>query len=314
MAATTIVHSVGVNLTTDALFRAWGSPISAAIATAGWTQTADTGQVNWTTVTVPTAGTTPAAIYEVWRLADALQATDPVFLKIMYGRSASSGPYLRVIAGTASDGAGTITSAANTNVSVTATTDVFDGNNTLGSAVACKSYVNGDGSSLVLLLSPNQSSAPLIGGLMVLERRRAPDGTAAAGGFILAVMPGSQGVTAPKFQTVFTNNLYAQPNPSTAKGYALTGRQAASSLDSAVRSNVVPLYPVVTGAYPELGCPSKYMLAAYRFDVPLGQTVQATHYGATQTFMSVGGLWLGVSSVFWDLAGLDRVIPLIRID
>ena len=67
----------------NANFRAWGSAISAALAAMGWTQTADTGQVNWSTVTVPAAG---AYVYEIWQPADAFQ-TGPTqyFLKLEYG-------------------------------------------------------------------------------------------------------------------------------------------------------------------------------------------------------------------------------------
>lgn len=313
MAATTITHSTGVNLTTDVAFRAWGSAISAAITTAGWTQTADTGQVNWTTITVPTAGTAPATIYEVWRLADTLQATDPVFIKVMYSRSTSSGPAMRVIAGTASDGAGTITSAANTNTSVTTTFDVFDSGN-IGSATSCKSYVNGDGSSLILFLSPNQNSGAVNGGLFALERRRSSSGAAAAGGFTVQFVPGNaQSSGGPKYQCVYTNNFYAQPASSSTRGFVPSGRQATSSSDNGVKQNVVPVYPVLTGAYPELGAPSKYLLAAYRADVPLGQTFTLTHYGSTQTFMSTGSGWLtAASTTFGD--AFERFVPMVRID
>lgn len=314
MSATTITHSAGISLTTDVAFRAWGSSFAAGIAAAGWTQTADTGQVNWTTVTVPTAGTAPATVYEVWRLADTLQATDPVFIKIMYSRSTASGPAMRIIAGTASDGAGTITSAANTNTSVTTTVDVFEASATTASTTSCKSYVNGDGSSLVMLLSPNQNSTPVNGGLFILERKRASDGSAAAGGFVIMAISGNAGTTSPKFQCVYTNNLYAQPAASATRGFALVGRQAASSSDNGVKSNVVPAYPVTTGVYPELGAPSKYVLAVYRADVPLGQTFTVTHYGSTQTFMSVGPGWLTATSTVFDNGALERVVPAVRID
>lgn len=43
--------------TTLALFKAWGSPVSAALASFGWVQTNDTGQVQWTAVAVTITGT-----------------------------------------------------------------------------------------------------------------------------------------------------------------------------------------------------------------------------------------------------------------
>ena len=39
-------------------FRSWGSTISTQIAAMGMVQTADTGQINWTTVGTPAAAAT----------------------------------------------------------------------------------------------------------------------------------------------------------------------------------------------------------------------------------------------------------------
>lgn len=100
---------------TDGDFRLWGSLISARMAQVGWVQTADTGQVDWATATKPATGNV-FPHYEMWRFADALQATAPVFIKVEYGSiGGSSRPALRYTVGTATNGAGAfvgITSAA----------------------------------------------------------------------------------------------------------------------------------------------------------------------------------------------------------
>jgi hypothetical protein len=99
---------------TDTNFRAWGSWISTELAAMGWVQTADTGQINWTTVTHPTVANT-AQGYEIWRMADTLQATAPVVIKLEYGGGAAAAdPSVWITAGTASNGAGTLTGAATT--------------------------------------------------------------------------------------------------------------------------------------------------------------------------------------------------------
>lgn len=101
----------------DASFRSWGSAISAALATIGLVQTADTGQINWTTVTRPTANNA-AQGYEIWRFDDTLQATRPVYLKIEYGAGGASvagaAPGLFLTVGSGTNGAGTITGYAYT--------------------------------------------------------------------------------------------------------------------------------------------------------------------------------------------------------
>src|SRR6186997_665737 len=93
----------------DANFRVWGAYISSKLLAGGMVQTADTGQINWTTVLTPTGINTYAG-YEIWRFADALQASAPVYFKIEYGEGSNvDGPAVRVKFGTGSDGAGNLT-------------------------------------------------------------------------------------------------------------------------------------------------------------------------------------------------------------
>jgi len=92
--------------TNDADFRAWGSDLSASFSDVGLIQTADTGQIDWVTVTRPGAST--AAGYEIWRYTDS-----SVYLKIEYGSSgfSSAAPSVWLTVGTGSNGAGTLTGA-----------------------------------------------------------------------------------------------------------------------------------------------------------------------------------------------------------
>jgi hypothetical protein len=85
-----------------------------ALGDVGLVQTADTGQINTATVALPGAGYT-AAGYTIWRFADALQATAPVFLKIEFGTGASvDRPAIWVTTGNASSGTGTLTGTTTT--------------------------------------------------------------------------------------------------------------------------------------------------------------------------------------------------------
>src|SRR4051812_43985318 len=70
----------------DALFRSWGSGLSAQFAAMGLVKTADTGQIDWSTITTPVASSQKMG-YEIWRFNDALQATKPVFIRIDFGSS-----------------------------------------------------------------------------------------------------------------------------------------------------------------------------------------------------------------------------------
>jgi hypothetical protein len=95
----------------DADFRGWGADLSAKLAAVGLVKTADTGQINWTTVTRP--GVNTYAGYEIWRYPDS-----SIFMKWEFGTgSGAASPGVRVQVGTGSNGAGTLTgtlSAANT--------------------------------------------------------------------------------------------------------------------------------------------------------------------------------------------------------
>lgn len=99
-----------IPVATDAWFRRfkdWSDFLTAA----GFPQTSDTGQVDWTTVTAP-ATATYAPQYEIRRFDDAAQATAPIFMKLMYGYgtvAAWQNPAISWQFGTGSDGAGNLT-------------------------------------------------------------------------------------------------------------------------------------------------------------------------------------------------------------
>lgn len=104
---TTLQTKTPVDHRTDADFRAWGSEFSGALGAIGLTQAADTGQVNWTTVTRPASAGDGG--YEIWRYNDTAQASAPIFLKFFYGTRATSAPRVGIQIGTGSDGAGNLT-------------------------------------------------------------------------------------------------------------------------------------------------------------------------------------------------------------
>lgn len=91
----------------DAGFRAWGLELSTELD-AFLPKTADTGQINWSTVTRPATNT--AAGYEIRRFNDSLQATAPIFIKLEYGTFNSAMiPSIWLTVGTGTNGAGTLT-------------------------------------------------------------------------------------------------------------------------------------------------------------------------------------------------------------
>lgn len=137
---TTVTWSSGNSHTSDAEFRAWGSELSAKLAAVGLIQTADTGQINWTTVTRP--GVSTDAGYEIWRFDDSMQSTAPIFLKFFYGTgSTASVPRIRVDVGTASDGAGGLSGVGSGDIHVCNGYNTASGNSTASPSYLC--YADG---------------------------------------------------------------------------------------------------------------------------------------------------------------------------
>lgn len=94
---------------TDANFRLWGSGMKTALAAVGLVQTADTGQIDWTTVVAPVATQTVKG-YEIWRFNDSLQSTVPIYIKIEYGSGTGAAiPQIKYSVGSGTDGAGNLT-------------------------------------------------------------------------------------------------------------------------------------------------------------------------------------------------------------
>lgn len=109
----TAFYSTPVEHSSDATFRTWGLALSTAIGSVGMVQTADTGQIDWTTVTRPAINT--AAGYEIWRFDDTQQGAAPIFIKLEFGTgTVATYPQMWATAGTGTDGAGNITGVGTT--------------------------------------------------------------------------------------------------------------------------------------------------------------------------------------------------------
>lgn len=105
---TTHVFTGPIDHSSDAGFRAWIIELAGAFAAVGLVQTADTGQINTSTVNKPSAGNN--AGYQIWRFADS-----SLYLKFSYGTAnATSAPTIWVTVGQGSNGSGTLTGTLST--------------------------------------------------------------------------------------------------------------------------------------------------------------------------------------------------------
>jgi hypothetical protein len=283
----TAAWASGNEHSTDALFRVWGSELSAKFAAVGLVQTADTGQINWATATRAANSSSFAtgnAGYEIWRFNDSVQAAAPIYMKVLYGTGLSGAPRIGIEVGTGSDGAGTLTGIGSGQViganSVRAITD--------GTASSCKSlmcHTEGffglfwkDGSSpygaYFLCRTCDASGAPTGVGYLAWSWAISPGGTGGDGGNGRLVR-----FAAPP-TVLFTRVNSASTFPITFIPGGLT--TGATQADGTKQTYLC------FGSFPEM-LPICGLCAMRSVEAPAYSTFQSKHVGLdTRTFISLG--------------------------
>jgi len=156
-------------------FREIGLGLSTQL-TAMLTKVTTSVDINWSTLPLPTGGTFATNI-EVYRLADSLQTTYPLFFKFEYGNSIYNKLSIRL----------TIGKSCNTTTGVISgilfpATEVLSGLG--GSSTPQTCYIsNGTGSSLSYALAPLLDNA---GGALFIERAYNSNGTLNGDGLIVS--------------------------------------------------------------------------------------------------------------------------------
>lgn len=167
-----VISSLTPDNQSNAGFRAYGLGISTALQSL-LTLVAQTGQINWSTVTAPSSNGDIRG-FEVYRFNDTLQATAPIFIKVEYGSTTiqRERPVLKMTVGKSVNGSGTIG-----DVLLPATEVIQAGN--IPNAVPSNCYFgNGDGSCLVISLWPTEAAFQTQGSYLALERSRDVSGAA----------------------------------------------------------------------------------------------------------------------------------------
>jgi hypothetical protein len=253
-------------LDSDAAFRTWGSTISAALATLGLVQTSDTGQINWTTVSHPSAG--QIAGYEMWRFADSLQATAPVFIKIEYGTGVPADrPSVWTTVGTGVDGAGTLTGQVSNRLRTAATSSKAAG-------VVLPMYVGGNAGELSLAYNIDVATTSC-GAFFAVERTKDATGTPTADGVLLSTID-SAGVGATS-QCILPSGTVP-----TAQGWAGIPPALWARSASGANAGVCPLFiPILAQWF------YSRILLTGGGDFLAGGTFTATVFGGTHTYMAL---------------------------
>jgi len=167
----------------DTGFRAWVAICENMLTASGLVRASDAGQINSATVSRPGAVNT-AAGYSIWRFADPLQATAPVFLKVEYGTGTSvtsAGTFLTI--GRGADGAGNITDVLMARAQVA---------NNGPEATTLREFmaVHNNWGAALIVGSAGGTSNSLLGFGFAIQRTCESDGTPSADG-LMVHLPGT---------------------------------------------------------------------------------------------------------------------------
>jgi hypothetical protein len=255
-------------------FKNWAKAISDALTSMGWATTSDTGQVNWSTVTVPGSG---VFVYEVWKPTDALQTgSTQFFMKVKYGTGSGSpaGPRLQFQLGTGTDGAGNLTGFTTTNIEVTQTNATGQ-----GSVATYDCYFSGDTDRFSCMMWRSFAAAPTH--LTCIERTRNTDGTNSSDG--VNQYHGTNTAATCQQTIVFSVGLCNHPVFNNNR-YCMAYDQGNDTLTGAFNNNV-PVFPVFP-LYGKVGNPSTTLAFIRAADVAEGCIFTTTLYGATRTYIA----------------------------
>lgn len=296
---TTNSYSTVWSHTNDAEFRAWGSALSAALAAVGLTQTADSGQINWLTVSRP--GTNTAAGYEIWRFNDALQATAPIYIKVEYGTGGSTTrPQIWITVGTGTNGAGTITGQSSTRSTCMRDSAIDSPNVTPYPTYVCYNATEGFLGVGIKMGSAGVSTWGA-GFFAIARSVNQDDGDTNGNACVVYTGSSTTGVGAPTAQSIRFANVAATYSASTA--FCIVPANQTTSLVGA--DNQAYLHFMVD---PQV-LAVKQLCTIVANEVPLGNTFTATLIADPKTYISLGqngppGNSTGASSTTWTIAML----------
>lgn len=258
------------NLTSDSAFRAYHKDVSDTIKDAGASLTADTGQINFTTVTRPASGA--FAGYEIFKLdTDTKFADLGLYIKLEYGLGDFSGPAFAFSAGTGTDGAGNLTG-------VVSTRQTFI--NSVAGSTGTVRATTGDGRFCVVphVWSAARTNA---GGnyLFLVERLRDDAGALTDDGFYVLMM----GPKNPAFN--FHCEVVTPSNSVSLTSDKLSAWPRNASGISGDDTYLASIFPVVK--HKALAAISSALLY-YQTDFTTGTTFSVSRFGTNRTYLPLG--------------------------
>lgn len=251
---------------TDALWRAWIQFIhDTFITTGGWVDPGDTGQMVIATSSHPTLANTFVG-FRMYRMADALQATSPVFVRVdFYSGAAANTPQIVINFGTGTNGTGTLTGAFGNQMVVTC----FSNNTN-----ATHSYSSASTNRIALLMFVAAANT-----LMIMSIERTKDATGADTGAGLLCTWGN-GLASVGALQISAYQVPGGSSPPVEVGLnVVLSNQSGSSVFGGDVGVGVPLHFKSTAVQPGLGT-----VVVNSADFIAEATPTFTFYGATHVY------------------------------
>lgn len=288
------------DVSSTANFDAMGTAIHNAIAAMGWTQTSDTGQVNWgSNPAYPSAGN---SVYEIWQPADALQTGSTKFyMRVDYADITNIGAFSLVITlCTSTNGAGV--PAGSWTRPVNFGGQDFSGSSNQGTATS-DCYFSGDVDRCGMLLW--RSFGGRIGGGFTIERTKNVDGTNSSDGVCIYTFGygeySSNAATLPA--SFISGNNHSSMNtfqqvllftaPGTSQPFA-SGQNAFFNIDdgntgATLFNGSIAMTPIFPN-YGKIGNPNTTLGYIRQNDVGEAVFFSTTLYGATRAYIATSNL------------------------
>lgn len=274
--------------TSNLEFQTWGSAISNGFTLCGWTKVTSIGEIDWATVPTPATASLVSG-FEIWKMADALQSTAPVAVKIEYGsQSSNTAPQIWIQVGSNNSG------NALTGV-LSLRQNVYPASN---STISVPSFVCGNTNRILFGLFTSAATNSCAFGI-----ERTHDATGA---------DTSEGVLA---CALYANYIWYQQYWNCQTGPCVVGTTAlafmpppgagAAGGSTGATTTVYPIY-FYKGIYTY---PSLNFLVAFQSNVTNGSLLSFTYYGGTHTYLPIHTLSVNTSAA---ALGAPNVALLLR--
>lgn len=284
---TTSTTLTPIDHTSTTGLRAWGSEFSAQLAAVGLVQTADTGQINWTTATYSATGSNVAG-YEIWRFVDST-----IYMKFEYGTGANGAGYPSIwcTVGSGSNGSGTITGGS----SVSARSIVACGSIPSSTLTSFPSYYSRTAGHFALLWKAGITGTTA-GAFLVIGKTVDGTGATTTTGYGFISANGSTTLPA-----IICGRLIATASVTVANAKFCTAiGEPVSSADASGNFQIYEAYVNMPDVQPFL-----YAAGVNANDIPRGTTFSVNMVGATaHTYLGMGNTGLNNHAIPYGLAML----------